>query len=426
MIDVVGVGADGVAGLGAGPRALVENAEVLLGAPRLLAGLPQRAGREHRRWPSPMLAGLPALLAELGDRRVVALASGDPFVSGVGTTLIRLLGADDVRVHPAVSSVALARARMGWPAESCTVISLVSAPVETLARDLAPGARIIALSAGARTPGEVAELVAEHGYGRARMSVLARLGACGESRLDGTAGEWAGVADPLNVVCLELGEPDEPTSGAVFGYGTTPGLPDDAFVSDGQLTKWELRIAALARLRPVPGQLLWDLGAGSGSVGIEWARTHPRCRTIAVERDAARAARIETNARRLGVPATVEVRHGDVTGQLRGGGLPDPDAVFLGGGADADVVEMSVARLRAGGRLVAHAVTLQTEQVLLGAAGRHGGELRRLSVDRAEPLGRFLSWTPARPVLQWAWAKVPARAGQDVRAGLPLGEGDGP
>lgn len=401
MIDVVGIGAEGLDSLSQASRELLGAADVVVGGRRQLALLPSTTAHERVAWPSPLLPALPALLKGWAGRRVVVLASGDPLVAGVGSSLLRLAGPGEVRVHPAVSSVALARARLGWPAQSCDVVSLVSAAPQTIARWLVPGARLIVLSAGAHTPAALADLLRESGWGAARLVVLGDLGGETESRQDATADTYDPEQTPaLNLVAIELG----PHPGLGFALGTTPGLPDDAFEHDGQLTKWELRIAALARLRPVPGQLLWDLGAGSGSVGIEWARTHPRCRVVAVEHDPARAARIGRNAAALGVPQAVEVRRATVGQALAE--LPDPDAVFVGGGATADVLATAWSRLAAGGRLVAHAVTLQTEAVLVAAQARWGGELRRLGVDRAAPLGgRFLSWTPARPVVQWAAVK---------------------
>ncbi len=430
MIDVVGIGADGLAGVSAESRRAVAEADVVFGSRRQLAALPgaldEGAVQRHRVWPSPLLPALPGLLAEVAHCRVVVLASGDPLVSGIGSTLIRLLGPGAVRVHPALSSVSLARARLGWAAESCETVSLVTAPVETLLPRLAPEARLVVLSAGAQTPVAVASLLVEAGWPQARLTVLANLGADDESRFESSAEQLApgeivagGSGEPasgaperefaaLNVIGVHCGRPCRPLG---FAVGTSPGLPDEAFEHDGQLTKWELRIAALARLRPVPGQLLWDLGAGAGSVALEWARHHPTCKVVAVERNPERAQRITANAMALGVPRAVDVRVGSVLDLLAE--LPPPDAVFVGGGASAEVLEGAWVRLRAGGRLVAHAVTLRTEAVLVAAAGRWGGDLRRLSVERAEPLGAYLSWTPARPVVQWAVVKPASLEAQD-------------
>ncbi|MFV0459452.1 MAG: precorrin-6y C5,15-methyltransferase (decarboxylating) subunit CbiE [Actinomycetales bacterium] len=408
-IEVIGVGPAGFEGLSATGRDLVRSGDVVLAAGRLLDTVPVRPGQERRTWPSPLREGLPALLQEFAGRRVVVLASGDPLVSGVGSTLIRLLGAPAVRIYPDVSSVALARARMGWPAESCETVSLVSAPVDALRRWIAPGARLVVLSAGRRTPGEIARVLRETGWESASVTVLGRLGSVEESRLDATAGLWPDEQEripALNIVAVHLdGTPDAAHERQAFQVASTaPGLPDEAFEHDGQLSKWEVRIAALAALRPIPGELLWDLGAGAGSVGIEWARHHPRCVVVAVERDPQRAARIAQNAAVLGVPGQVQVVQGAAAHCLDE--LPDPDAIFVGGGASAEVVDACWARLRLGGRLVMHGVTAQTEQVLVAAFEEYGGQLRRLSVERAEPLGRFTGWTPARTVVHWGVVKT--------------------
>jgi precorrin-6Y C5,15-methyltransferase (decarboxylating) len=399
VIEVVGVAAAGIESLDPTVRALVEQARVVVGSPRLLALLPVPGAQARRPLPSPLRAGLPALLGELGDEDVVVLATGDPMVSGIGTTLVDLLGAEAVRIHPAPSSVALARARLRWSAEQSTVLSLVSTPVASIRRFLAPDARVVVLSAGPQTPGELAHELVEAGWPGATLTVLGDLGTADESRRSSTAAAWDdGPGVPrLNVVAVHL-------PGEHAAYGTAPGLPDDAFEHDGQVTKREVRAAALAALRPLPGQLLWDLGAGAGSVGIEWARAADRARTIAVERDPDRAARISSNAAALGVPH-VQVVHGTTDLVLTDHALPDPDAVFVGGGASSAVVDAAWSALRPHGRIVLHAVTLETEAVAVAAFRAHGGELRRLTIERAEPLGRHLSWTPARPVVQWSCTK---------------------
>lgn len=389
-IAVVGIGADGWAGLGEPARQTVLAADVVIGGPRHLDLLPAVDGQQRRSWPSPLRAGLPALLDGLDGQHVVALASGDPLLSGVGSTLIELFGAQRVAVIPAVSSVALARARLGWPAESAAVIR--SADVHAVLRELAPGRRVLVLSSDETTPGQLAALLTERGYGDSRMVVLGDLGGTGESRVETTAATFAGSAPRLNIVALELAGPP--------AYGWAAGLPDDAYDHDGQLTKRDLRAAALARLVPAPGQLLWDVGAGAGSVGIEWMRSHPTCRAIAVEANDARAQRISDNARNLGVPALRVVR-GAAPHALTG--LPAPDAVFIGGGLSrAGVLATCLAAVAPGGRVVAHGVTLETEALLAAAYREHGGELTRIHVEHAAPLGSFTGWTPGRAVTQWA------------------------
>ncbi|MCH1865536.1 precorrin-6y C5,15-methyltransferase (decarboxylating) subunit CbiE [Nocardioides sp. CFH 31398] len=393
-IHVVGLGADGWPGVPEPLRTRVLGADVLLGGARHLALVPDVPGQRREPWPSPLREGLPALLVSVGDASVVALASGDPFVSGIGTTLVDLLGADAVVVHPAVSSVALARARMGWAAETTTTLTLVGRDVDLLRRALSPGARVVVLSSDEHTPAAVAALLVSSGYGATRMTVLGDLGAATESRHEATAATWSGEGPRLHVLALEC-------LGPVLG-GWAAGLPDDAYEHDGQLTKRDLRASALARLAPQPGQLLWDVGAGAGSVGIEWARAHPTCRTVAVERHPDRAERVARNAAALGVPG-LEVVRGPAPDALAG--LDGPDAVFVGGGLTAPgVLDACLAALRPGGRLVAHAVTVESETLVARAYAEHGGELTRHGVETAAPLGSMTGWTPARTVTQWAWS----------------------
>lgn len=394
-ITVVGVGADGWPGLPERVRTTIAAAPVVLGGRRHLDLLPDVPGQVREVWPSPLRAGLPALLDRHAGTSPVALASGDPLLSGVATTLIDLLGADAVDVVPAVSSVTLARARLGWAAEDTEVLTLVGRDEALLVRQLAPGRRLLVLSSDASTPDRVAGLLRAHGYAGTRMTVLGDLGSAHETRVEGTAGSWDATVSALHVLALEL-------VGPVVGSWAA-GLPDTAYEHDGQLTKRDLRASALARLAPRPGELLWDVGAGAGSVGIEWLRAHGSCRAVALERDPTRAARARANAARLGVP-DLEVVEGSAPGALVG--LPSPDAVFVGGGASTPgLLERCQEALRPGGRLVVHGVTLETEMVLGAARARHGGELVRLSVETAAPLASFTGWEPARTVTQWSWRR---------------------
>ncbi len=398
MIVVVGIGAGGWDEIPVRHQQLIRESAILLGGKRHLDLVPDAPGQRREPWPSPLREGLPALLESLpDDAPVVALASGDPLVSGIGTTLIELLGPANVRIEPAVSSVALARARMGWAAESCVVVSLVGRDVSLVARELAPGRRILALSSDGSTPASVANLLVTTGFGASMMTVLGDLGAETESARTATASEWDGESSRLNIVAIEcVGTP-------LLGWAA--GLPDDVFENDGQLTKRDLRASALARLAPTPGAHLWDVGAGAGSVGIEWMRAHPSCTTTALEASPERAARIARNATRLGVPGLAVVQ-GRAPDALRD--LPAPDAIFNGGGATRPgVLDTCLAALRPGGRLVVHGVTLETEQLLAAAYQQHGGELTRIGVETSAPIGTFTGWTPARAVTQWSFV-VPA------------------
>lgn len=395
-VTVIGIGADGWPGL---PQRLQERvlaASTVLGGARHLDLLPPVDGQVRVPWPRRLREGLPALLEQYDARSVVALASGDPLVSGVASTLVDLLGADRVEVEPAVSSVALARARMCWPEESVALVSLVGRDPHLVLRQLAPGRRVLVLSADETTPAVVAGLLDEDGYGASRLTVLGDLGSAAESRISGTARDWRAEVSRLNVIAVEVVGPPSGSSDSSW----VTGLPDTCFEHDGQLSKRDVRAAALARLAPRPGELLWDVGAGAGSVAIEWMRAHPTCRAVAVESDPERAARIGRNAAGLGVPG-LGVVLGEAPEALTD--LPAPDAVFVGGGATrAGVLPACLAALRPGGRLVAHGVTLETETLLAGLYGAHGGELTRISVEHAAPIGSFTGWTPARAVTQWA------------------------
>lgn len=395
-ITVVGIGADGWSGLDAVRRDAIETADLILGGERHLAMLPDVVTAERRAWPSPLRDGLPGLLDEIHRRRIVALASGDPLVAGIATTLIYLLGTDDVAVLPAISSVSLARARMGWSAESVTVLR----DHRDVLRHLAPENRIIVLSANSETPAEVARLLRDHGFGGSTMTVFESLGG-DEKRTESDAASWHAPVGNLNLIALDL-----------WGHSNlaswTAGLPDDAFDHDGQLTKRDVRASALARLAPAPGQLLWDVGAGAGSIGIEWLRAHPTCRAIAFEEREDRSKRIAENAVRLGVGRLrVVTGHApEILGNFRG-----PDAIFVGGGAtDAGVLDACWAALAPGGRIVVHGVTLETERVLADKYAELGGELTRLHVEHAGAIGTFTGWKPARAIVQWAISKEAARA----------------
>lgn len=396
---MVGIGADGWAGLGETGRLALRAAEVVLAGRRHLDLIPPDLTARRVVWPSPLLPALPGLLDEHADRRVCVLASGDPMWFGIGARLAELVGADRLTVLPHPSAITLACARLGWPVERVTVVSAVGRNLARVRRVLTPGRRILVLSADASTPSALAALLTDAGYGTSQLTVLASLGAGHEHRVDGIAENWAHPeGDPLNVVAVHA------TAGPDTRLrSTVPGLPDEAYAHDGALTKREARALALSRLAPAPGELLWDVGAGSGSIGIEWLRAEPSCRAVAVEARADRAERIAGNAAALGVPELRVVR-GRAPAALAG--LPAPDAVFVGGGLATDgLLDACWAALASGGRLVAHAVTVEGERELTTRAGLLGGELTRLGVERVEPLGGFTAWRPARTLVQWMVGK---------------------
>ncbi|WP_405977951.1 precorrin-6y C5,15-methyltransferase (decarboxylating) subunit CbiE [Streptomyces sp. NBC_00158] len=406
-VTVVGLGADGWAGLTSGARSALASAEVLIGGPRQLDLLPAADCAGLRvAWPSPLRPAVPKLMAEHAGRRIAVLASGDPMFYGIGRALSEELGPDALRVHPHPSSVSYACARLGWPVEDTEVVTVVGRPVARLAAALHEGRRVLVLSAGAATPDEIAALLRERGFGPSRMRVLEQLGSEREDSYEGTARDWdRAPGDALNVVAVECRR--DPAAG-VPRLGATPGLPDAAYEHDGQLTKRHVRAATLCALAPAPGELLWDIGGGSGSIGIEWMRTHPSCRAVAIERVPERAGRITRNAAALGVPA-LRVVVGAAPAALDG--LPAPDAVFIGGGLTAPgLLDAAWEALAPGGRLVVNTVTLESEAVLAERYRRHGGELVKLAVSHAVPVGGFTGWRQAMPVTQWSVTKTQGEA----------------
>jgi precorrin-6B C5,15-methyltransferase / cobalt-precorrin-6B C5,C15-methyltransferase len=400
MITVVGIGADGMAGLAARSSAELRRATVVYGSRRQLDLLDDSVTAERRQWPSPMLG----IVESLGDIEVDVhvVASGDPMLHGVAGLLIKLLGADKVTVLPHVSSVTLACARLGWAVQDTEVISLMTAEPEAAVRR---GGQAIILCRNGSSPAALARLLADGGRGDSELTVLEQVGGPAERRRDATAREWA--ADPpddvddLNVVAVRYLPDDRRLSV----------LPDDAFAHDGQITKQSMRAVTLAALAPRTGELLWDVGAGSGSIAIEWCRSGKRCRAIAFERDEQRRKRIAENA--LAHAVIVDVR-GEAPGAFDeavlsdGGveGVPRPSAIFIGGGlTQPGLLDACYERLPAGGRLVANAVTAESEAVLTQRYSLLGGELRRFQHYRGEPVGGFTGWRPAMPVTQWSVTK---------------------
>lgn len=395
-LSVVGIGDAGLASLSVPAQAVVAAGEVLVGGERHLAMVPDHAG-ERLPWRRPLEATLDDLAA-LRGRRVVVLASGDPMCFGVGRLLVQRFDLNEIRILPAPSAFSLVCARLGWSLPDVACLTAHNRPLATLRRHLAPGAKLIVLSHDGATPGQIAELLRDEGFGPSRLWVLEHLGGRNERSSAGAAAGWGhDVVAALNTVAVEV----------VAGPGAAirsnaPGLPDDAFESDGLLTKREVRAATLARLMPLPGQCLWDVGAGSGAIAIEWLRAGGG-RAVAIEREAQRCAVIARNAEQLGTPE-LDVIHGDAPGCLTD--LPGPDAAFIGGGIDQpDTVETCWQALPSGGRLVANVVTVEGERRLLDWRASHGGELTRIGIARLEPLGRYHGWRPALPVTQLAALK---------------------
>ncbi len=388
-LTVVGIGEDGFKGLGRNARHALLRASRIIGGQRQLDLLPVCIRGERELWPSPF--SLEPLLARRGEP-VCVLASGDPMFYGVGASLARQVAVDELLILPAPSSVSLAAARLGWPLQEVVTLSVVARPLAALNAHLASGVRLLVLSNDGRSPALIASLLAESGFGPSRLSVFEHLGGTDERRLDGLAQAWEHslVAD-LNLVAIDC-LADANTA----RLSRLAGLPDSAFKHDGQLTKRDVRAMTLARLAPMPGELLWDVGAGSGSIGIEWMRAHPSCRAVAIEGDAGRQGLIEHNRDALGVPGLQLVR-GKAPDALLG--LEAPDAIFIGGGVTREgVLDTCWQHLRPGGRLVANAVTLQSEMTLTAWRAQHGGELTRIHVAQAQPLGEFDTWRQALPI----------------------------
>ncbi len=392
-LSIVGIGEDGLDGLAPAARALVDRADVLVGGRRHLDMAPDD-GRERLTWPRPPLTDLIPQLRARRDKAVCVLATGDPLFHGVGVTLARFIPADEMTVVPAPSAFALACARLGWPTAEVETLTLHGRPPALVQSFIQPGARLLILSDGEETPATVAAILRARGYGDSRLTVLEHMGGERERVLDGLAGDWtADDVAPFNTLAVEcVAGPD-----AVL-LPRTPGLPDDAYLNDGQLTKREVRAATLAALAPVPGHRLWDIGAGAGSIAIEWLRSHPTCMAIAVERDAERVRTISDNALALGVPR-LEVIAGEAPAALDG--LAAPDAVFVGGGvATKGVMEACWHALSRGGRMVANAITVEGERALYHWREETGGALVRIAVSRAEPVGGFTGWRALAPVTQ--------------------------
>ncbi|WP_070884822.1 precorrin-6y C5,15-methyltransferase (decarboxylating) subunit CbiE [Pseudomonas argentinensis] len=388
-LTVVGIGEDGYPGLGKAARHALLAAEQVVGSERQLALLPPCIRATRLPWPKPF--SLVPVLERRGTL-VCLLASGDPMLFGVGASLARELEPGELRILPAPSSASLAAARLGWPLQGCTLVSLVARPLAALQAQIHPGVRLLVLSNDGDSPAAIAELLRERGFGPSRLSVFEHLGGERERRIDGLANGWflARAAD-LNLVAIECLAGDEAKR-----LPLTPGLPDDAYRHDGQLTKRDVRAITLSRLAPSPGELLWDVGAGCGSIGIEWMRVHSSCRAIAIEGNEGRQAHIAHNRDALGVPG-LQLVAGRAPEAL--GGLAAPDAIFIGGGVTtAGVLERCWQALKPGGRLVANAVTLQSEAALIAFRGKQGGELTRIEAAQAKPLGGFDTWRGALPI----------------------------
>lgn len=397
-LSIVGIGEDGLAGLGERARQAIAGAEIVFGGERHLELAAEAITGESRSWLSPFSRSVEAVVAER-NRRVCVLASGDPFHYGVGATLSRHIDPSEMDVIPQVSAFTLAAGRLGWPLAEVVSLSLHGRPLDLIRPHLHNGARILALTSDETGPAALAQLLNAAGFGISIVTVLEALGGPDERiRSQVAMGFALDDVHTLNVCAV--------TVVALPGARVLPmaaGRDDSLFEHDGQITKREVRALTLSALAPRRGELLWDIGAGSGSVAIEWMLADPSLKAIAIEADGERVARIGRNATVFGVP-DLRVVEGTAPGALAD--LPQPHAVFIGGGgSEPGVVEAVMAALPAGGRLVANAVTTEMEAVLLARHAALGGSLTRIDIARTTEIGSMTGWRPAMPITQWVWTK---------------------
>jgi len=396
-LTVVGIGEDGLNGLNPIARAVIDAAEIMVGGTRHLAMLPPD-NRKRLIWTNPLSRTIDDIAA-LKGRAVCVLATGNPMWFGIGATLRQRFGLDEMRVIPSPSAFSLAAARLGWPLADVECLSVHGRPLERIRAFVQPGARLLVLSYGGDTPSQTARLLQEMGYGPSRLTALAHMEGPEERITTNTASDWGSqrVAD-LNILAIEC-----KAAPGTRAWSRVGGLPDEAFVHDGQLTKREARAITLAALAPLPGECLWDVGAGCGSIAIEWMRAARGATAHAIEREPARIAMIADNALALGVPE-LHVVAGRAPEQFAR--LPEPDAIFLGGGiSNPGLLDAAWSALKRGGRLVANAITIEAQNELMAALARHGGEMIRLDVAQAAPIGGHSTWRPKLSLMQWRATK---------------------
>ena len=395
-LHIVGIGEDGVDGLSVEARKLVGEAEVIVGGDRH-HNLAPNVTAERIAWPSPFDAMIEEIRGHKG-RRVVVLVTGDPLWYSVGAKILKGIAREEIVFHPQLSAFQFGSCRMGWSLADVETLTVHGRAAEQIVPWFAPDVRMLLLTKDATSPGAVAKLLTERGYGPSKLTVLAALGGPNEAQFEGVADSWNLEVPDFHLLAVEcIAGPDAQVL-------PRTGLPDDAFFHDGKITKRTARALALAKLVPVRDGVLWDLGCGCGSVAIEWMRAGREALAIGIEPQEKRRAMAEENAVKLGAP---KLRLVDGTAPEALTGLPEPDAVFIGGGISRVAIEVCLDALKPHGRLVGHAVTLESEAVLLDVYAQYGGELQRISVETAEPVGPFKGWKPSMPVTQWAWTKKP-------------------
>lgn len=394
-LHVIGFGPEGVEGLLPTARAALRGAEVVIGADRHHR-LTSDIKAERIAWPSPFDA-LIGTIAGLAGRQVAVLATGDPLWYSVGARIARAFDPSETLFHPQISAFQRVACKLGWSLADLETLTVHGRPVEQVVPFIQPGLRWIVLTTGEDTPAEIARLLAERGFGPSRLHVFAELGGAEEAYFSATAEEWRGRVPPFNTMAVEC------IAGPTARIAShMPGLPDEAFQSDGVMTKSEVRALALSRLMPMRGQLLWDIGCGSGSVAIEWMRAARDAAAIGIDHNPARLALAAANAARLGAPR-LELIEGEAPAALAD--LPAPDAVFFGGAINEATIRAAWERLKPAGRVVANAVSLEGEAVLVGMQEALGGELVRIGIERAEPLGERTGFRPLRRVTMWSAVK---------------------
>ena len=399
---IIGIGEAGFESLAPELRQRVTDAEIVIAAPRFHAQLP--TGPKVMSWPSPF-AEIHALIKKNAGRKLVLLATGDPMWFGAGASIARRLGREGCEVIPAPSGLQLAAARLGWPIAECGIVSIHGRPAHTILSRLHPRAKLLVIPRDGKSPDEAADLLNNHGHGKARIHILANIGGKEESHFEMQADKWTsannadGARDIPDFHIMAIECPDEDV------VASNMAAPDHRFDNDGKITRCDVRAAALSKLAPFPGAVLWDIGSGSGAVSIDFLRMAGRGSAHAIDRDAAQCQRATANAVAHGV-AGFQAVCADAETALKD--LPRPDAVFIGGGASNPVFRTAIARLRPGGVIVAHAVTIETESILVAHWQKHGGDLARLSIQHADPVGGFHGWRPLMPVTRWHWIKAPA------------------
>lgn len=396
-IDIIGIGEDGEAGLSAGALEVLQKAEVIIGGDRHHK-LTSNSAALRIAWPSPFNAMIDEIRSNRG-KRLVILVTGDPLWYSVGARITKSIPAGEIRFHPHLSAFQLAACRMGWSLADIETVTIHGRPASQLVPHLAPGVRMIVLTQNASSPEVVSRLLVERGFSRSSIVAFAAMGGPNEKRFAGSAGDWNLEVPDFHVLAIEC-VADE----AALWYGRTGGLPDDAFDHDGKITKQEVRAATIAKLNPFPDALLWDIGAGCGSVSVEWMRAARGAVACAIEPNAQRRNLILENSRKLG---TEKIQIIEAPAPKCLNALPAPNAIFIGGGlGEGEMVEYCIKALQSGGYLVANAVTLESISILVDSAREYGGDLAQIAVSRSVPVGKFRGWKPLMPVTQWTYRKA--------------------